>query len=86
MFSSDLLLLLLFGQQPKQIDHCEVSSALHPEQNQRQLHGMFMQQLQLLKISSCGIRNQGFTRARIWWKSEHKTHTQVKAYSSPSFF
>jgi hypothetical protein len=34
-------------------------------------------------LSSCGIRNQGFKRARIWWKSEHKTHTQVKAYSSP---
>jgi hypothetical protein len=37
MFSSDLLLLLLlskeFGQQPKKKDHCEVSSALHPEQN-----------------------------------------------------
>lgn len=89
MFSSDLLLLLLskgFGQQPKKMDHCEVSRALHPEQNQQQLHGMFMQHLQLLKISSCGIRNQGFKRARIWWKSEHKTHTQVKAYSSPSFF
>lgn len=61
------------------MDHCEVSSALHPEQNQQQLHGMFVQHLQLLKISSCGIRNQGFKRARIWWKSEHKTHTQAKS-------
>jgi hypothetical protein len=53
MFSSDLLLLLSkgFGQQPKKMDHCEVSSALHPEQNHQQLHGMFVQHLQLLKIS-----------------------------------